>query len=87
MTHAKMETARTITATGGKTEDQDDDRATAYQEEDAIDGEGSDMGSLLGQKCSRSVPQVVQKRSRSGPEVIQKCSTSTTTSAQTAAKQ
>ena len=35
-----METARTITATDGKTEDNDDDRATAYQEEDAIDVEG-----------------------------------------------
>ena len=38
--HAKMGTTRTITATDGKTEDNDDDRATAYQEEDAIDGEG-----------------------------------------------
>ena len=36
-----MKTARTITATDGKTNDKDDDRATTYQEGYTIDGEGN----------------------------------------------
>ena len=84
--HAKMGTARTITAPDDKTEDNGDDRATGHQEEDATDVEG-DSGIDGDRRCaelaqnrhmrasyilwSRTGPELVQNRSRTGPGLVQ----------------